>query len=121
MHTHLVLDDLIKSVLQEIGKFGLGSSTNRHYKQMYNRFKEFSAARNVDSFSNKLIPEFLASHRAKSQDGCYWSWQTKPSQTGSIVTQGLCGERISRMEDLYISPPDDAHIGRISAIAFEIH
>ena len=34
MHTHLELDDLIKSVLQEIGEFGLGSSTNRHYKQM---------------------------------------------------------------------------------------
>ena len=59
MHTHLELDDLIKSVLQEIGEFGLGSSTNRHYKQMYNRFKEFSAARNVDCFSNNLILSFL--------------------------------------------------------------
>ena len=59
MHTHLVSDDLIKSVLQEIGKFGLGSSTNRHYKQMYNRFKEFAAARNVDCFSNNLILSFL--------------------------------------------------------------
>ena len=59
MHTHLVLDDLIKSVLQEIRKFGLGSSTNRHYKQMYNRFKEFAAARNVDCFSNNLILSFL--------------------------------------------------------------
>ena len=59
MHDNLSLDDLIDSVLQEIGKFGLGSATFIHYRRTYDRFKKFAARRSADSFSTSLIKGFL--------------------------------------------------------------
>jgi len=59
MHTNLLLEDLTKRVLQEIGKFGLGVETNRQYRRTYDRIKEFAAARNMDSFSDGLVERFL--------------------------------------------------------------
>ena len=45
MHTNLCLDDLVESVLQEIGKFGLDPATINHYQQTYRRLKQYAAAR----------------------------------------------------------------------------
>ena len=59
MHDNLSLDDLIDGVLQEIGKFGLGSATFIHYRRTYDRFKKFAARRSADSFSTSLIEGFL--------------------------------------------------------------
>ena len=59
MHDNLSLDDLIDSVLQEIGKFGLGSATFMHYRRTYDRLKKFAARRNTDSFTTGLIEGFL--------------------------------------------------------------
>lgn len=59
MHDNPSLDDLIDSVLQEIGKFGLGSETFCHYRRTYDRLKKFAARRNADLFSPGLIKAFL--------------------------------------------------------------
>ena len=59
MHTTLFLDDLIESVLQEIGKFGLDPATINHYRQTYKRFKEYAAATKRRSFCDSLIQSFL--------------------------------------------------------------
>ena len=45
MQSNLLLDDLTEAVLQEIGKFGLGSATNCHYRLAYKTFNAFAAAR----------------------------------------------------------------------------
>ena len=55
MHTTLGLDDLVESVLQEIGKFGLNPATINRYRQTYKRFKEYAAARNVELYCDSLI------------------------------------------------------------------
>ena len=60
MHDSLLLDDLIKSVLQEIGKFGLGSATFAHYRRAYGRLQEFAAQTESGFFSNRLIESFLS-------------------------------------------------------------
>ena len=59
MHTNLCLDDLVESVLQEIGKFGLDPATINHYQQTYRRLKQYAAARNVELFCDSLIQGFL--------------------------------------------------------------
>ena len=59
MHDSLLLDDLIKSVLQEIGEFGLGSATFVHYRRAYGRLRKFAAQRESDFFSDRLINSFL--------------------------------------------------------------
>ena len=52
MH-ELLLDDLVKSVLQE-RKFGLAPATITHYRQTYKRLKQYAAAKNVgDSRSER--------------------------------------------------------------------
>jgi integrase len=69
MHTKILLEDLTKRVLREIGKFGLGFATNRHYRQTYNRLKEFAAERDVDSLSDSLVGSFLKDIEEKHKTG----------------------------------------------------
>ena len=42
MQANLLLEDLTKGVLQEIGKLGLCSELNRQYRRAYDRLKEFA-------------------------------------------------------------------------------
>ena len=70
MHANLLWDDLIESVLLEIGKFGLDPATINHYRQTYKRIKEYATARNVRLFCDSLIRSFLhdieEQHQAKA-------------------------------------------------------
>lgn len=59
MHDSLLLDDLIKSVLQELEEFGLGSATFAHYRRTYGRLRKFAAQRESRFFSDRLIEGFL--------------------------------------------------------------
>ena len=59
MHTNLFWDDLIKRVLQEIGKFGLDTATINQYRQTYTRLKPYASARNVEHYCDDLIQSFL--------------------------------------------------------------
>ena len=66
MHTNLFWDDLIKRVLQEIGKFGLDTATINQYRQTYTRLKKYASARNVEHYCDDLIQSFLR-HSAASR------------------------------------------------------
>ena len=59
MHTNLFWDDLIKRVLQEIGKFGLDPATINQYRQTYTRLKQYATARNVKHYCDELLQSFL--------------------------------------------------------------
>ena len=59
MHANLSWDSLIESVLQEIGKFGLGPATINHYRQTFKRLKQYAAAQNVEHYCDGLIRSFL--------------------------------------------------------------
>ena len=69
MQANLLVDDLTESVLREIEKFGLGYATNRFYRQACNSFKAFAAARNIDSFSESLVVDFLEDIEEKYKTG----------------------------------------------------
>lgn len=69
MQADLLLNDLTESILREIGKFGLSSATNRYYQQACNRFKAFAAARDVNSFSERLVGAFLEETEEKYKAG----------------------------------------------------
>ena len=55
MHTNILLENLIKQVLQEINKLGLCSELNCQYRRAYERLKEFAEKENMDSYSADLV------------------------------------------------------------------
>lgn len=69
MHDSLLLDDLIKSVLQEIGKFALGSATLVNYRRAYGRLRKFAAERKSNFFSDRLINSFLGDIEDRHRTG----------------------------------------------------
>lgn len=69
MHDSLVLDDLIKSVLQEIGEFGLGSATFAQYQRAYGILRKFAAQRESGVFSDRLIEGFLSDIKDRHRTG----------------------------------------------------
>ena len=82
MHDSLLLDDLIKSVLQEIGEFGLGSATFVHYRRAYGRLRKFAAQRKSDFFSDRLINSFWVTSRTGTE-------QAQSGVAGETISDGL--------------------------------
>ena len=59
MKANMLLNDLISGILQEIKKFDLCSEGYQQYRRIYDRIREFAAARNIDSFSDELLTRYL--------------------------------------------------------------
>jgi hypothetical protein len=69
MQANLSLEDLTRSVLRELDKFGLSSVTKGSYRSAFHSFKAFAAARDMDSFSESLAAEFLENIEVKCKTG----------------------------------------------------
>ena len=117
MHDNLLLDDLVESVLQEIGKFGLDPITINHYRQTYRRLKQYAAARNVERFCDSLIQSFLHDLEEQHKAGANRTWQTKPSQTSIVDTARIRRQRSNQVDHVHIRLPADAQVERIGAPA----
>lgn len=91
MQANLLLEDLTKRVLQEIGKFGLGVATNRHYRQTYDRIKEFAAARDMDSFSDGLVGSFLEDVEERYKAGAISSSRRNHLRRASLLLKNYVG------------------------------
>ena len=87
MHTNLCLDDLVESVLQEIGKFGLDPATINHYRQTYRRLKQYAAARNVELFCDSLIRGFLHDIEEQHEAGAIGRGRRNHLRRASLMLQ----------------------------------
>ena len=87
MHTNLCLDDLVESVLQEIGKFGLDPITINHYRQTYRRLKQYAAARNVERFCDSLIQSFLHDLEEQHEAGAIGRGRRNHLRRASLILQ----------------------------------
>jgi integrase len=85
MQINLLQEDLAKSVLREIDKFGLGSATNRFYRRVYNSFMAFVAAKDMDSFSESLVGEFLKDIEEKYKTGAIGNFRRKLLRCASLL------------------------------------
>ena len=87
MHDKLLLDDLVKSVLQEIGKFGLAPATITHYRQTYKRLKQYAAAKNVEHFCDSLIRSFLHDIEEQHKAGAIGRGRRGHLRRASLILQ----------------------------------
>lgn len=87
MHTNLLWDDLIENVLQEIGKFGLHPATINHYRQTYERLKEYAEARRIEIVCDGLIQSFLHDIEERHKAGAIGSGRRAHLRRASLILQ----------------------------------
>ena len=87
MHTNLMWDDLIESVLQEIGKFRLDPATINHYRQTYKRLKEYAAARSIELVCDGLIQSFLHDIEEQHKAGAIGRGRRAHLRRASLILQ----------------------------------
>ena len=87
MHTNLMWDDLIESVLQEIGKFGLDPATINHYRHTYERLKEYAAARRIELSCESLIQSFLHDTEERHEAGAIGRGRQAHLRRASLILQ----------------------------------
>lgn len=106
MQANLLLDDLTKSVLWEIGKFGLSCATNRFYRQACNSFKAFATARDVNCFSESLVGEFLEDIEEKYKAGAVGNSRRKLlRRTSSLLRDYVANETIGWKQYVFKHQP----------------
>ena len=82
-----MLDDLVKSVLQEIGEFGLDPATINHYRRTYKRLKEYAAAQDVGLSCDTLIRSFLHDIEEQHKAGAIGSSRPGHLRRASLILQ----------------------------------
>ena len=87
MHTNLFWDDLIKRVLQEIGKFGLDTATINQYRQTYTRLEKYASARNVEHYCDDLIQSFLHDIEEQHKTGAIGRSRRAHLRRASLILQ----------------------------------
>ena len=87
MHTNLLWDDLIESVLREIGNFDLDPATINHYRQTYKRLKEYAAACKARFFCDSLIRSFLHDIEGQHQAGTIGRGRRAHLRRASLMLQ----------------------------------
>ena len=87
MHTNLLWDDLIENVLREIGKFGLHPATINHYRQTYERLKEYAEARRIELVCDGLIQSFLHDIEERHKAGAIGRGRRAHLRRASLILQ----------------------------------
>ena len=82
-----MLDDLVKSVLQEIGEFGLDPATINHYRRTYKRLKEYATAQDVGLSCDTLIRSFLHDIEEQHKAGAIGSSRPGHLRRASLILQ----------------------------------
>ena len=93
MQANLSLEDLTRSVLRELDKFGLSSVTKGSYRSAFHSFKAFAAARDMDSFSESLAAEFLENIEVKCKTGAICNSRRDLLRRASLLLRDYVANR----------------------------